>query len=174
VDGGYFENSGAATAVELLQAMRSVARKIRPRQVALNLILIRNDPEESSLCKADAPASARFEPYTYLNDLLSPLRALLSTRVARGRLAEENALNFLRSRHRDTDSVQSPGCRDGCVFEFSLGGGDIEPPLGWSLSDRAKDQMNAHLGKQDHKFACIRGLLTGAGCDAAPTCAARR
>jgi hypothetical protein len=174
VDGGYFENSGAATALELMQRMRVVAEQAKPRRVALNLILIRNDPEAPNLCEAGAAVSPPSEPYTYLNDLLSPVRALLSTRVARGRLAEESALNLVRSFHGGTASIQSPLCRDGCVFEFSLGGGDIEPPLGWSLSDRAKDQMNAHLGKQDHKFACIRGLLTGAGCDAAPTCAARR
>jgi len=181
VDGGYFENSGAATAVELLQRMRAVADTVeqerqtqkRPRKIALMLILIRNDPEAPGVCDPEARKNLPPKAYTDLNDLLSPIRALLSTRTARGRLAEENALDLVRAFHRGTDNVQSPHCQDGCVFELSLGGGDIDPPLGWSLSARARELMDVHLSGQQTQFACIKGLLTGTGCEQVPVCPAR-
>jgi hypothetical protein len=177
VDGGYFENSGSATAAELMQQMREVADAVgreRSREIALMLILIRNDPRAPSLCERHLDTLPLPGPHTYLSDLLSPVRALLSTRVARGRLAEETALNLVRSFHGGTGSIQSRQCRQGCVFEFSLGGGAIEPPLGWSLSALERQDMDEHLDRQRIKFECIGGLITGAGCPKEPRCPARR
>lgn len=177
VDGGYFENSGSATAVELMQSMRTVANAVgreNSREVGLNLILIRNDPRAASVCEPDLDTLPPIRPHTNLSDLLSPVRALLSTRVARGRLAEETALNLMRGFHGGSDSVQSGQCKDGCVFEFSLGGGTIEPPLGWSLSALERKEMDDHLERQQVKFDCIRGLLTDAGCPKEPRCRTRR
>jgi hypothetical protein len=136
------------------------------------LVFIRNDPDAPSLCD---PIGATEQPEAnrYLNDLLSPVRALLSARVARGRLAEENALTLMRTVHGTARSVQSPQCEEGCVFEFSLGGGDIQPPLGWSLSARARELMDVHMNNQQTQFACIKGLLTGDGCKKPPVCRAR-
>jgi hypothetical protein len=177
VDGGYFENSGSATAVDLMQQMREVAdvvQKEKSRRVALMLILIRNDPGAPNVCERDLDTPSPPGPHTGLNDLLSPVRALLSTRVARSRLAEETALDLVRSFHGSRDNVQSPRCEEGCVFEFSLGGGGIEPPRGWSLSARGRKEMDDHLARQQTRFECIRGLLTGAGCPKEPRCPARR
>ena len=177
VDGGYFENSGSATAAELMRQMKEVADAVgkeRSREVALMLILIRNDPRAASVCERYLDTPPPPGPNTYLGDLLSPVRALLSTRVARGRLAEETALNLVRSFHGGTESIQSRECSRGCVFEFSLGGGAIEPPLGWSLSALERTEMDEHLDRQRIKFECIRGLLTGAGCAREPRCPARR
>jgi hypothetical protein len=177
VDGGYFENSGTATAVDLMQQMREVAdavQKEKSRRVALMLILVRNDPVAPNICERDLDTPPPPGPQNYLSDLLSPVRALLSTRVARSRLAEETALDLVRGFHGGRDNVQSPRCEEGCVFEFSLGGGGIEPPLGWSLSARGREEMDNHLARQRIKFECIRGLLTGAGCPKEPRCPARR
>jgi hypothetical protein len=182
VDGGYFENSGAASAVELMERMRAVADSLeddwskqhKPHKVALNLILIRNDPDAPSVCSVpagDLPPPKH--PYSNLNDLLSPVRALLSTRQARGRLAEHSALAMARGFHPQTGSIQSPGCESGCVFEFSLGDGNIEPPLGWSLSEKARADMQRHLDKQQDKLDCIAGMLAGTGCAKEPPCAGR-
>ena len=179
VDGGYFENSGAVTAMELMQRMRAVADEVeqereqhkQPRKIALMLILIRNDPAAPSVCDPALREPGPPKANSNLNDFLSPVRALLSTRVARGRLAERNALDLVRRFHYGTSDVQSPQCRDGCVFELSLGGGDIEPPLGWSLSARSRELIDVHLSNQQTQFACINGLLTGTGCVQAPVCA---
>src|SRR5215471_7364407 len=69
VDGGYFENSGAATAVEILEFLQS-AGSWRSR-VAPHVILITHS--EKLL-----PSSE------FLSEELAPLRALFATRVARG------------------------------------------------------------------------------------------
>lgn len=176
VDGGYFENSGAATATELMRQMRRVARRMQnekePR-VALMLILIRNDPAAPSVCERDRDIESTWRPDNYLSDLLSPLRALLSTRVARGRLAEEGAVDLIRTSRSLEGSVQSEGCRYGCVFEFNLHVGQVDPPLGWSLSARSRQAMDEQLDAQRRKFECIEGLLTAKGCESVPRCEAR-
>jgi hypothetical protein len=183
VDGGYFENSGAATAVELMQRMRDVAARTPPQRKAnLILILIRNDPDAPSVCRANESAAPAPPATRWVNDLLSPIRALLSTRVARGRLAEQNALTLVRLFHGDRSNVQSPRCENGCVFEFSLSrsgleprpaGKEIDPPLGWSLSQRSRESMDLLLTLYDKQFACVRELLANGSCEDVPACAAR-
>ena len=174
VQGGYFENSGTVTAVELLKVLREAIVEMNKMKslrasVPLNLIIIRNDPEASSLCEpATSGPKQQIDAYTSLNEILSPVRALLSTRVARGRLAEKTALDLVRDFHNGT--IQSTNCKDGCIFEFSLGGCDSDPPLGWSLSEYSCDLMDKHLVPQESKFACIRGLLKGEGCAQEPAC----
>jgi len=176
VDGGYFENSGAATATDLMRQMRRVARQLRKqdaRNLSLILILIRNDPAAPSVCGRGLDVPLPAAPHSWLSDLMSPVRALLSTRVARGRLAEENALDLVQSLHRSEGSVQSPRCEAGCVFEFSLTAGEFDPPLGWSLSAHGRRAMDQQLEQQRPKLECIRGLLTGTGCANVPRCPAR-
>ena len=138
------------------------------RRVSLSLILIHNDPREPCICQAGASGAESQKPETNLSDLLSPLRALLATRVARSRLAEGNAVNLMRRLNNGT--VQSPRCSRGCVFEFGLTAGDVEPPLGWSLSVRAQNEMKTQLEDQRDRFACIESLLTGGQCVQAPVC----
>jgi REP-associated tyrosine transposase len=180
VDGAYFDNSGTATAGELMLRMRAVADAVeqerltqkRPRKIALMLILIRNDLEAPSLCDPAVREPRQPKAYTGLNDLLSSIRVLNNTSVARSRLAEESAINLVRDFHRGTDSVQSPHCKDGCVFEFNLGPDHIESALGWSFTRRARELMDARLSSQQSQFDCIKGLLTGTGCERAPACSA--
>lgn len=172
VDGGYFENSGAVTAVELMEGLSEVVGQVekkRARKVALNLILIRNDPDAPSLCGLETSSAKQPKANFFLNDLLSPIRTMFSTRVARSKQAEKEALKLFRGLHQNT-GVQSTNCEDGCIFEFSLEGCDRDPPLGWSLSERSCDLMNEHLDRQRNQFDCIRGLLDGAGCTRAPVC----
>src|SRR5262249_8116293 len=85
VDGGYFENFGAVTARELLKAAVDRWHEgVRP--IA---ILISNDPElEARDLPVSAPGEPRSRPReTWAAEVLSPLRALLHTRDARGLLA---------------------------------------------------------------------------------------
>jgi hypothetical protein len=173
VDGGYFENSGSVTAMELIEAIRSPATLDAPAIVPM-LILIRNDPESPSLCtNGDVPVAER-PPYAGLGDLLSPIRALLNTRVARGRLAERDAVTQMARLQSGGGEPAANACRSGCVFEFSLKAGDIAPPLGWSLSSSSRESIDRQLDLPDNarQFACIRGILSGQGCREAPSCVA--
>jgi hypothetical protein len=132
VDGGYFENYGAVTAHELLQAgMRRFRGKIRPI-----VILISNDPkleaEELPSRPPSIPAPAK--PQSWAGEVLSPLRALLHTRDARGLLAASELRELAE-------------LRDGKYFQFRLCS-DPErpaPALGWVLSKDAENLMREQL-----------------------------
>ena len=129
VDGGYFENFGAVTGREVLKAgIERWGRAIRP--VA---ILISNDPKlKEEDFRASELQSAK--PRTWAGEALSPLRALLQTRDARGLLAasEMRAL------------VEENG---GKYFQFRLCGeaGRPDPALGWVLSRDSEELMRAQL-----------------------------
>jgi hypothetical protein len=175
VDGGYFENSGAASIADLLNLMRHSGESHRPI-----LVLIRNDPEAPGVCRGPAGAPAQGgEPAATeagfnasVSDVLAPVQTLLHTRQARGRLAEVEAAR----------AVEALG---GVVVEVSLAAvaGQklaaaaspaqrarvrarlIEPPLGWSLSEEVRAAMDAVLdaetgGLQD-QFARLRDALAG-------------
>jgi hypothetical protein len=132
VDGGYFENFGAVTAREALKAgIDRMGRAVRP--VA---ILISNDPE---LGERDLPASNPQPPRgakgaSWAAEALSPLRALLHTRDARGLLAASELREIAEQ-------------NGGRYFQFRLckEPGRTDPALGWVLSDDSEDLMRAQL-----------------------------
>jgi hypothetical protein len=150
VDGGYFENFGAVTGRDVLKAgIERWGRTIQP--VA---ILISNDP---NLKEEDfRPSELRSaKPKTWAGELLSPLRALLQTRDARGLLAasEMRAL------------VEENG---GKYFQFRLceEPGRPEPALGWVLSRDSEDLMRAQLrsktcGNSEQLRALLQTLRGG-------------
>jgi hypothetical protein len=132
VDGGYFENFGAVTGREVLEA--AIDRRggaIRP--VA---ILISNDPE---LGERDLPLPSPQPPHavgreTWAAEVLSPPRALLHTRDARGLLAASE----LRA------LAEQSG---GKYFQFRMckEDGHAEPALGWVLDAASEDLMREQL-----------------------------
>lgn len=182
VDGGYFENSGAATAVDLLNQIDG------PKLFPI-LVLIRNDPEAPPVCQGRhggaslGPGPAGPAAGEFLSEVASPIRALLNARTARGRLAEvDGARRFERSK--------------GAVIELSLAavaqaslrraanasererikGRLVEPPLGWSLSEAAREAMAETLregsGGLAEEIANLRKVLAGRASDYIP-CGAR-
>ena len=77
VDGGYIENYGAITAMELAVAINAVRPEIVPF-----VLVISNDPDENpDLNQIDVPDAV------FLTDVSIPLEAIASTRMGRGRLA---------------------------------------------------------------------------------------
>jgi hypothetical protein len=177
VDGGYFENSGTATVMDLLTALR----KAHGDRLYPILVLIRNDPNASAVCRrgsghpdkdlsGDASSGIADD---LLKEVATPIRALLNARTARGRLAEVGAAR----------AVEASG---GAVIEFSLAAvlqsaieaaaGDeaklallqqraIEPPLGWSLSEEVRQEMDRalsqRLGGLDTEYEMLAALLRG-------------
>jgi hypothetical protein len=164
VDGGYFENSGAATAVELLRALQK-HHNIQPI-----LVLIRNDPKAPRVCDRSASRAASPEASRGLNEVLSPPRALLNARVARGRLAEEDAAQYIAE-------LQGSGanCERGCVLEFALEAepGEIDPPLGWSLSESSRARIDAQLSTHERQLKCLQQVIETGRCDDPPGCRPR-
>jgi len=132
VDGGYFENFGAVTAREVVKAaVDRFGGKIRP--VA---ILISNDPGlgERDLPLSEAQPPRAVKRQTWAGEVLSPLRALLHTRDARGLLAASELRAI---------AEQSGG--DYFQFRLCREPGQDDPALGWVLSRESEDQMRKQL-----------------------------
>lgn len=143
VDGGYFDNSGATSAYDLIREISAV-HKLRltkkvpsptPRPV---LVIIRNDYEAPPVGSEDAchtePELKRPAPSRILPELSSIVGGLYNARSAHARLAAITAA-------RGTSGI--PG---GHVVELALclEKGEVEPPLGWALSgDSIKTMLAA-------------------------------
>ncbi len=126
VDGGYFENSGSATAFEVLMTMRKSVESKLWNRITPVVIMITNDPK---LHENLVPESRQF-----MNEVLSPVVTLLNTRGARGSYSRE-ALKILVTR------------QDGLFLHFGLHDDHGPLPLGWVLSDVAKQTMQIQLQK---------------------------
>lgn len=152
VDGGYFENFGAVTARELIDAAlyQFKIEKIRP--VA---IVISNDPE---LHADDLPSKRAKYPAqparkgAWGGEVMSPLRALLHTRDARGLLAA-------------SDLRATVEYYEGRYFEFRLckdADKRPDPALGWVLSEESADLMREQLARacgNDKELAALLKLV---------------
>lgn len=131
VDGGYFENSGAATAADLV----AILQKSRtPSPFTIHLILIKftarlSDAHKGKECVTYPMRSPK--PEGFMNETLSPLRALLATRGARGELAYSEALRLPVTSHEFVLTQASKG---------------IILPLGWLLSDRTRNAIDLQVG----------------------------
>lgn len=129
VDGGYFENSGAATAADIIAILQ---RNQNSRPFTIHLILIKFEErmsDASRKCETHpmpAPSPARF-----MNETLSPLRALLATRGARGVQAYTEALRLPVVPHQFILTQASKG---------------IVLPLGWLLSGRTRNAIDLQIG----------------------------
>jgi hypothetical protein len=142
VDGGYFENSGATGASELVLALlRAAERQDLLERVVPYVILISNDP-------GNPPAASVAEqpPARWLTEVLAPLDALLNARDARGRLAEDAA--------RTTAEAYS-----GAAIRFWVTDSEVPLPLGWMLSDGARHELDGQLTRITNSTADDNSLV---------------
>jgi hypothetical protein len=143
VDGGYFDNSGAVTAQEIVRAMLRAHERLKAsRGMSVVVLHLRNDPPNASAAarQTAAPSSGR----AWLSEMLSPLRALLATRGARG----AQAVEYLR-REAGVQLLTVQPCRLH---------GDL--PLGWVLSKTAQRDMQQQLQScQDVGAHCAKEKL---------------
>jgi hypothetical protein len=123
VDGGYFENSGVATAVELMRAMEQSAKKHGFwDKIQINLIV---------LTRGSYPEGG----FRGLKDLLSPVQALLNTRSARAYITIAEA-----------DREFNAGRADARVRDVRLVDMGYPLPLGWRLSTITSLLIRAQAG----------------------------
>ena len=114
VDGGYIENYGAITAMELAVAINAVRPELAPF-----VLIISNDPDENPIInKIDVPDAA------FLTDVSIPIQAIASARDGRGRLAVQQLNSVLgvltKSECGDElgpHSRMAAICRSGCRRE---------------------------------------------------------
>jgi len=124
VDGGYFDNSGGSTALDVLGAIASTNRG--PSPVVL-VIKFDDAAPAASGTASDGPPSAR-----WASDLLAPVDAVLNARVARG----SQAVAALTKAYRTIPFVlKTPE------------GGTL--PLGWMLSAKSRGEIDDVLKSDD-------------------------
>lgn len=158
VDGGYFENSGVTTAREIATVLdRHCGAGKKRRNCSIHVLVISNDvgnpnrwQEEqigigrgpNSICdcagnprgclehmeKAPGIDDQEPSPSRLLAETLSPVETLFATRSARGYLAEEQ---LFRARPCNTYRAQLQEMKERAI------------PLGWILSDRVRESMEA-------------------------------
>lgn len=157
VDGGYFENSGATTALEIVTRIKDVCRFAHITNVSVKVIMISNDPRKGSL--SIAPAKPGPEPKgpkrsesltrkpNFLGDLMAPPDALMNTRDARGRYAQKAIRREQRPFKADSPD-QVPSDTKDIVF-FALRDVNVPLPLGWLLSRSAATTMQEQLYLDD-------------------------
>jgi len=151
VDGGYFENYGAVTAAELLAELRGAvgtdAVPLRPV-----VILISSDPTLpntlGALCNPPKDASDQLSSGCSVNqigfapEIRSPIRAFLAAREARGVLASLDLKELVSALGGQFAHFRL------CPAENGNSGGR-ELPLGWALSDHAKEAIKGALTDLD-------------------------
>jgi hypothetical protein len=157
VDGGYFENSGATTALEIVMRVKDECRFKGITNVDVKVIMISNDPRKGSLAIAPAkpgPSPSgpqRTKPLTaqgdFLGDLTAPPYALLNTRDARGVYAQK-AIKREQRRFKAGETEIMPLLTKDIVY-FGLRDTDVPLPLGWMLSREAARTMREQLYLDD-------------------------
>lgn len=93
VDGGYVDNYGALTALELAQAIHAIEPRLAPF-----VLTVSNDPDEDpDLNPLDAPDG------TFLSDIMIPIETVMNARTGHGRLAKSQVEAVL-------DHLADPAC----------------------------------------------------------------
>ena len=172
VDGGYFENFGAATAADVLeQLIQRGAVADRPEQgaggrtIAPIVIQISNDASVPSKTPLGADATKRVKPistaFRVLSDVSTPLVAFYDTRAGLGERASEVLRRRLAHLHTGKND-------DSRYFHFRIA--DKRVPMSWLLSDYASRLIDAQLPLEAASAASVVGspsALNSARCNVA-------
>jgi hypothetical protein len=158
VDGGYFENSGAATALEVLYEVQGAINDENAGEVVVPVVIeIRNGPTkempEASAPTAVTPDQPRRE---FLSEVFAPLDTLFKTRDARGTFSQAAI-------EGEQVSQENPALRPN-RFRFGLHNSKVPLPLGWMLSGDAAKEMRRQLkdnADNQEALGMILGELSG-------------
>jgi hypothetical protein len=148
VDGGYFENSAATTALEIINRINQWCAFKHITDVDPKVIMISNNPRQLPIAPAKpGPANTQLtlsEPEIVhgriLGEVLSPLKTLLNARDARGTFAQKAIAHQQRrfnASEAEPPNKDQPELMTRDIFYFALEDRDVPLPLGWMLSDAA-------------------------------------
>ncbi|HXH38907.1 MAG TPA: hypothetical protein VNN08_09790 [Thermoanaerobaculia bacterium] len=156
VDGGYFENSGAVTAAEVVAFVNERA-KLGDRVVPFVIVIDHWNEMTGENCPVNprprlfCPAPGRCGPPVpptverFANEVLSPLRGVLNARDARGKEAVGDLAQVMR------DAMIEIRLAPRATTDTAL-------PLGWILSDTAMKTIDNGLTAQSGNLAAIDAL----------------
>ena len=188
LDGGYFENFGAVTALELVRA--ALADSYRPDQGSFKIrpviILISSDPDivvrrkwppekgEPLLCDQDGGTTDRVcldARFGILkgnhggNETFGPLQGILNTRGARGILAAKALRRWVEDCGHNP-SICGGNDADGPAFahfRMQVEEGKPSPALGWLLSVESEQNISDMLEVVDHNQRAMDLVLSALG-----------
>jgi len=176
VDGGYFENSGTTTLLEVMYRLRAIATQ-RSQPLRFIVLHISNDPLESDFVAAHDPqhplplyttvcVPAMDKTATHMRgEVSAPITALLNTRSARGEYARARLLASLNI------DLANPA-QGNVLWHFRLCPGNYPIPLGWTISTPVFDEMSRQL-QQNYPLAQMTQWLDEQLSTAAPSSMSR-
>jgi len=167
VDGGYFEFSGVETALDVMDVIENVQEQrikegLDRLKIQVSLIVLSDDEIVEDAFGSDNFVWERrvATKRSGFGELMSPIAALLNSRLSRGSLSVTRAVEKLcpdcyRSR-RDRRSL--PGFDvEARVFRLNLT--DFSLTLGWQLSPATRKLIASHAGEAGKCFARPRLAL---------------
>jgi hypothetical protein len=139
VDGGYFENSAAATALEVLYEVEGAIQSEHSSEVVVPVVIeIRNGPTKEKPDTGAQPLAtpAPSEKRDFLSEVLAPVSTLLNTRDARATFSQA----AIESEQDSQEKAPFPN-----RFLIGLHDSPVPLPLGWMLSGDAANEMRRQL-----------------------------
>jgi hypothetical protein len=157
VDGGYFENSGVETALDLIRSLKAIAGEAHER-VAVRLIVMESATDDT--------------PWRGFSEALAPVHTMLNARGTRGTVARVRAWRELCPRCTaimvSGDAIFPRTVRGATpaaepVIWHVLDGLSDPLPLGWHLGAASQNKIRAQTGEMD-KCMVGTGLTAYNGC----------
>lgn len=150
VDGGYFENSGVVTALDLIKGVVAAVDANPEVSVEINLLVFTS-------AEFDTPEAKSF------GELLDPIRTLFTTQTARAGIAIGQALRELRGLSNTSTRINAN------IIRLELNGHEYPLPLGWRLSPVTRHLISFQNGdlldcKQDFEKALNEGGQLDTNC----------
>lgn len=140
VDGGYFDNSGAVTAWDMIRSLKQYLNAYpnpgRDSKITLKVVVIRfGDPRSATVSLPAAKSTA------FLIDLKAPIETIINRWSGSGRGYQEELRAELAPDKDPAAEWQNN------YYELCLEPNPRHPlPLGWLLSKRAADDMKSRIG----------------------------
>ena len=127
-DGGYFENSGLSTVLDMIHTLNL------PDQQRVHLIVIRIGTVDEK-----TPDSRLRQSGLWLGETLSPLRTVMNTRRARGEIAREQTKRLLTALGNRMETS---------YYELLLDVEEKKIPLGWLLSRASRANIEEQVTRR--------------------------
>ena len=154
IDGGYFENYGAATLSNLISWLKLNDQKLSNRKLIVIAISNGLNIPAAQFELDTSPATAA--PQTFMNEILAPIIGLANTRSGHARLAYKQLA-------QDAERGNL-GANTKMVHFYLEANEGAPPPLGWILSEEAKQNMRQQLTKK-HNCPAFEQILDEFGLD---------
>lgn len=141
VDGGYFENSGSATAMQFYERIVQFVERDRKNNVVAP-VFIQIDNNYVDLDKEKQKQKIKERPSEMFPEIQAPISAMLKTREAHGSSVEMRTFNIFGENYY--------------LYTF-CSPENVQAPLGWYLSDAAQQELDKQLLNNDKCNLAMKG-----------------